>query len=63
MPSLLELEDSWCKTARTPAVRTLEAFLAFEITDKQMGHRRYGSISERCATGADLRRLKEEFDL
>ncbi|KAG0195535.1 hypothetical protein BGX28_001183, partial [Mortierella sp. GBA30] len=63
MSNLTEREDNWYKTAKTLADRTPEAFfLAFEITDKHAGHRRYGLVIERCSTGADRKRLKEEFD-
>ncbi|KAF9116217.1 hypothetical protein BGX30_006001, partial [Mortierella sp. GBA39] len=63
MSNLTEREDNWYKTTKTPTDRTPEAFfLAFEITDKQTGHRRYGSVIERCSTGAGRKRLKEEFD-
>ncbi|CAO3565378.1 unnamed protein product [Mortierella alpina] len=63
MSNLTEREDTWYKNTKTPANRTPEAFfLAFGITDKQIGHRRYGLAIERCSTGGDRKRLKEEFD-
>lgn len=63
MSNLTEREDNWYKNAKTLDGRSPETFfLAFEITDKHTAHRRYGLAIERCSTGADRERLKEEFD-